>query len=64
MIKLEVEDYCQDCRNFEADVQRPNIYHAMFGEEFSSGDTIVRCEYRKHCKHVVEFVKKKEEEQN
>lgn len=63
MIKLEVEDYCQDCEVFEADVQHPDIYFAE-GERFVVGDTIVRCEHRKVCKHVVEWTNKKAKEEN
>lgn len=58
MIKLEVEDYCQNCPKFEAEVENPaNIYNA-FGDDDYIGDTIIRCEHRKQCQKVFEYAKK------
>ena len=42
MIILEVEDYCHDCPNFEADVENPTFLYAR-DMKLCSGNTIVRC---------------------
>ncbi len=63
-IKLEVEDYCQECLDFSADVTGPQ--RVRFGTETALGDTIVRCEYRKRCaglmRHFEAYKKIKEME--
>lgn len=55
MIRIEVEEYCQACRDFTADVIKPDRVYAG-GEEVSIGDTIVRCEYRKRCAGIRRYL--------
>lgn len=61
-IKLEVEDYCQECMDFEADVTGPQ--RVRFCSETALSDTIVRCEYRKRCaalkRYLEGYIKAKE----
>lgn len=53
MIRLEVEPYCQECQDFEADVERPEC-NLFFGtdpdgkkiELLTCSDTVIRCKYR------------------
>ena len=52
-IKLEVEDYCQECLDFSADVVGPQ--RVRFGKETALSDTIVRCEYRKRCAALMRY---------
>ena len=62
MIKLEVQDYCQNCGCFQADVEHPQTLY-FGGEPFDvSGDTIVRCEYRNHCKRLKRHLEKQKGE--
>lgn len=60
MIKLEVENYCQSCPEFEPDVDRNT--QRYFAEDFNPFayeprvytvcDTIVRCEHRVRCQCI------------
>ena len=49
MIELKVEDYCQECPDFKADVDKScqryydHRLHAI---------TIVRCEWAERCKQI------------
>lgn len=45
MIKLDVEDYCHDCKHFSGAVQEPY----ELGDKHYIGDYIVQCEYRDIC---------------
>lgn len=56
MIKLEVEDYCQDCMDFSADVTGPQRIRTTCNREIVFSDTIVRCEYRKRCAGIKRFL--------
>ena len=50
MIKLKVENYCQNCNDFEPDVYKSKKY---------GGDTttIVSCEYEKRCYNIYKHLK-------
>lgn len=50
MIKLEVEDYCHKCTEFEADVEQAHMISIDWQEWL--GDTIIRCEHREKCKRI------------
>ena len=53
MIKLEVQDHCQDCSYFEAQVQAPNLYYTCDSiEPIRIGDTTVKCKHRDMCECV------------
>lgn len=59
MIRLEKFEFCDDCPEFEPDVEKPVVLYAgdkPFGE---IGDTIIRCEHRHVCEHVAKFFKSK-----
>lgn len=58
MIKLEVEDYCQTCKYFVADVEEPQPLINMFGEDIpgTRGDTIIRCQYRIRCGKMIKYL--------
>lgn len=61
MIRVEVEDYCQHCLDFSADVTSPARIPTNDGD-LVMGDTIVRCEYRKRCSAIERFLKKQMKE--
>ena len=61
MIKLDVEEYCHSCPDFEADVETPVTYCSV-DDMFTIGDTIIRCSFRHRCKHIKEYVTKNKEE--
>lgn len=56
MIKIEVEDYCHQCAQFEADVQAAVFSYAN-GVEAALSDTIIRCEHRYRCAKNLEYLK-------
>ncbi len=59
MIRVEVEDYCQQCMDFSPDVTKPDRYwlRPNGGVEAPFGtDTIIRCEYRKRCAGIRRFL--------
>lgn len=62
MIRVEVEDYCQQCLDFSPDVANATRVMAPDGE-LVLGDTIIRCEYRKRCASIERFLKKQIKEE-
>lgn len=52
MIKLNVEDYCQDCPEFEAHADK------LYGDNRSL-NTWVYCEHKKICKRIHDYLSKK-----
>lgn len=64
MIKLEKFEFCDDCSLFEPDVERPD--ELFVGEQLycTMGDTIIRCEHRRACEHVVNHYKSKLKEES
>lgn len=59
MIRLEVEEYCQDCLDFLPDVKKPTRYEDFYGEDTVIGDTYVRCSNRKRCDAIKRFLEKR-----
>lgn len=49
MIRVEVEDYCHTCLDFNPDVTKAQRVMLPGNEELVLSDTIIRCEYRKRC---------------
>lgn len=61
MIRVDVQDYCQACCEFEADVENSTLLYAL-NEVVDQTDTIIRCEHRRRCetiKHHIEQEKEK-----
>ena len=58
MIRVLVEDYCnRGCKAFEADVQRPEKYFTIAGDENDiEMDTIIRCAKRNLCKQLTRYL--------
>lgn len=55
MIKVNVEDYCQQCLDFSPDVIEPARVRSGDGETHWS-DTIVQCKYRKRCAGIRRYL--------
>ena len=53
MIGLEVEDYCQNCPEFNVEVEALS-YADGFGEEIFHHT--VRCKHAKRCEHIKEYL--------
>ncbi len=62
MIKLELDEYCQNCPDFVSDVEKDHKGEFINGNCFSRGDlklkrtcnTVIRCKYRKRCEELVD----------
>ena len=63
MIKLDVQEYCHDCLDFVADVERGqkcviDDFASFTGSRVYQTDTIVRCKYRNRCKAIKRYLEK------
>ena len=53
MIKLDVETYCQNCNEFEAEcINATNEY-------WEPSEFIIRCKYASKCEHICDYLGKK-----
>lgn len=58
MIRVEVEEYCQFCLDFEPEASLPDLLYSSDREEpIIIGDTVVRCKYRERCHNIERYVK-------
>lgn len=58
MIKLEVEDYCQNCPEFEAEVKKSHAIAIGRGlKEEPVNETIVKCERSAQCEAIMKYVR-------
>lgn len=58
MIRLEVQPYCQECLDFEADVDKAELISDGSVRRLQS-DTIVRYERRRRCESIRKFLEQK-----
>lgn len=57
MIKLEVEEYCQNCPEFEAEVKKSHAIAIGRGlKEEPVNETIVKCEHAVRCEMIMNTV--------
>ena len=56
MIRVDVQEYCDCCYDFEPDVTRPNKYLKDGYDEVTVGDTIVRCTHAKRCEAIRRYL--------
>jgi hypothetical protein len=56
-IKLNVEEYCQNCPEFEADIEK---CHYTWGWN----DTFIYCKHKERCEIVKNFLHRKSEERH
>lgn len=58
MIRLNVEEYCQQCLDFSPDVIEPTRAFLTDGEGEAviQTDTIIQCEYRKRCANIKRYL--------
>lgn len=62
MIKLDVNQYCQNCTEFEPEItQRPDQFNCCgfddSGGSYLYGDTIIECEHRRRCEALYNYLK-------
>ena len=53
MIELNIELYCQNCKEFEACVEKEEI----FGFEQIIHETKISCVHKKRCEDIIRFLK-------
>lgn len=59
MITLEVEEYCQNCPDFEADVKKTHAFAIGKGmREETANETVVRCEHSVKCYTMMNYLRK------
>ena len=58
MIRLVVEDYCQECLDFSPDLIKPERTRTEDGQ-LSYTDTIVQCKYHKRCSAIKRYLEQK-----
>lgn len=54
MIRLDVQDYCQECPKFEADVDK----RIFPGPQGWIAETVVRCEMADACREIHKMFEK------
>lgn len=56
MIRLNVEEYCHQCMDFDPDVTEPVRAFGADGKEIILTDTIVQCEHRRRCEAIKKYL--------
>lgn len=57
MIKLDVEDYCQNCEDFKPTANTIKLYSKLQVQDI---DTTVCCKYKDRCAGIARQIKEKE----
>lgn len=67
MIRLEVEEYCSQCPEFEPDIERREEVVGCVDFSEPSGyravrfcDTVIRCKHAARCEGIRSYLKTKE----
>lgn len=55
MITLDIELYCNNCPDFEPDVDIPCL-HSSYGDK-QIYNTFIRCKNRNKCKTIYDYLK-------
>lgn len=56
MIRVDVEEYCQQCLDFSPEVIKPIRVSASDGK-VTFTDTVIQCKYRKRCCGMMRYLK-------
>ena len=68
MIRIEVQPYCENCRVFEADVEKPEVtfMDSPYSHErlTHQTDTVVRCVRRKQCENIKRYLEQQQAKEN
>ena len=66
MIRIEVQEYCSECCDFEPDVTRPvkMVGYTPFTDvtDVMQTDTVVRCKYAKRCENIKRYLDRRSNE--
>ena len=63
MIRLDLQEYCESCFDFEPDIIKPErvliqSFVNPYGQAIQS-DTIVRCRYARRCEAIKRYLDQK-----
>ena len=61
MIKLEVEEYCDDCPEFDAHVEKEVLF-AGYSKKYCN--TNITCEHKDKCKRLKDMIEKEAKKRN
>lgn len=65
MIRLDVQDYCQQCMDFHPDVDMPQKAYGTNSDgteiEFVLSDTVIRCSHRRRCEAIKRYLDRQKE---
>ena len=67
MIRLDIDEYCNNCPEFESDVKKDVIHcRNLDFNKASIVNTIITCEHRERCRSIKNFLEedKETEKQN
>ena len=63
MIKLDVDEYCHSCAEFEPVVtERPKLIEVSFEHFRFCDNTIVECKCRNRCEAIYNYLKEKNDD--
>lgn len=60
MIKLDVEDYCDTCPDFEPTAEKI-VYQTVEDSKIKSCDTVVSCKLKERCASIEKYMKMRHE---
>ena len=60
MIRINVEEYCHQCLDFNPDVIEPTRGYSVDGKQIIQTDTIVQCKYRKRCANMIRYLEQQQ----
>lgn len=56
MIKLNIEEYCHNCPDFEVSVDKTHAYCAEYALDWFT--TEITCKHRSRCKEIKSYLEK------
>lgn len=63
MIRVEVEEYCHSCLDFDPDVTEPQRALSLDGKVVIQSDTIIRCAHQKRCASIRKYLERQMKEE-
>lgn len=61
MIELEVEEYCDDCPEFDAHIEKAVLFDG-YSKEYCN--TNITCEHKDKCKRLKDMIEKEAKKRN
>ena len=56
MIRINVEEYCHQCLDFDPDVTLAKRMFTDGGDDTILTDTIIQCEHRRRCEAIKKYL--------